>query len=142
MSTNLQGAELNYPTINKQAYVVYKEVKHFRSYILKNHTKVIVPHASMRSLFTQQELGEWRGNWMIIIQEFDLEIKPTKIVRGQGLCKLATKSQDLEGSMSLDGKMNCLYVVMKYFMYQQIMTHGIESLLFYTSWYVPRSLES
>jgi hypothetical protein len=32
---------------------------------------------------------------MVVIQEFDLDIKPTKIVRGQGLCKLATESQDL-----------------------------------------------
>jgi hypothetical protein len=44
MITNLQGADLKYPTINKQGYTVYKAVKHFRSYILKNHTKVIVPH--------------------------------------------------------------------------------------------------
>jgi hypothetical protein len=95
MSTNLQGLELNYPSIDKQAYVVYKEVKHFRPYILKNHTKVIVPHPSVRSLFTQQEMGERRGNWMVVIQEFDLEIKPTRIVKGQGLCKLAAESQDL-----------------------------------------------
>jgi hypothetical protein len=53
MSTNLQGAELNYPTIDKHAYVVYKVVKHFRSYILKNHTKFIVPHVVVRSLFIQ-----------------------------------------------------------------------------------------
>jgi hypothetical protein len=47
MSTNLQGDELNYPTVDKQAYAVYKAVKHFRSYILKNHTKVIVPHPAV-----------------------------------------------------------------------------------------------
>ena len=47
MRTNLQGAELNYPTIVKQDYVAYKAVKHFRSYILKNHTKVIVPHLTV-----------------------------------------------------------------------------------------------
>jgi hypothetical protein len=53
MRTNLQGAELNYPVVDKQAYAIYKAVKHFRSYILKNHTKVIVPHPVVRSLFTQ-----------------------------------------------------------------------------------------
>jgi hypothetical protein len=47
MSTNIQGVELNYPPIDKQAYAVYKAVKHFRSYILKNHTKVIVPHPAV-----------------------------------------------------------------------------------------------
>jgi hypothetical protein len=61
MSTNIQGSELNYPAIDK---VLYKAVKHFRTYILKNHTKVIVPHPKVRSLFTQQEMGERRGNWM------------------------------------------------------------------------------
>ena len=47
MSINLQGAELNYPTIDKQAYEIYKAVKHFIYYILKNHTKVIVPHLAV-----------------------------------------------------------------------------------------------
>jgi hypothetical protein len=47
MSTNLQGAELNYPAIDKHAYAVYKAMKHFGSYILKNHTKVIVPHPAV-----------------------------------------------------------------------------------------------
>jgi hypothetical protein len=62
MSTNLQGVKLNYPAIEKQAYAVHKAIKHFISYILKNHTKVIVPHPAVRSLFTQQEMGEIRGN--------------------------------------------------------------------------------
>jgi hypothetical protein len=47
MSTNLQGAKLNYLAIDKQSYAVYKVVKHFRSYILKNHTKFIVPHPTV-----------------------------------------------------------------------------------------------
>jgi hypothetical protein len=68
MSTNLQGVELNYPSIENIAYVVYKAVKHFRSYILKNHTKVIVPHPTVRSLFTQQDMGERRGNWMEVFK--------------------------------------------------------------------------
>jgi hypothetical protein len=45
--TNIQGGDLNYPTIDKHAYAVYKAVKHLRSYILKNHTKVIVPHPAV-----------------------------------------------------------------------------------------------
>jgi hypothetical protein len=53
MSTRLQGPDINYPTIEKHVYAVYKAVKHFRDYILKNHTKVIVPHPKVRSLFTQ-----------------------------------------------------------------------------------------
>ena len=44
MSTILQGVELNYPAVDKQDYVVFKAVKQVKPYILKNHTKVIVPH--------------------------------------------------------------------------------------------------
>ena len=62
MSTGLQGDELNYPAMDKQDYAVFKAVKQFRPYILKNWTKVIVPHPAVRSLFVQKELGERRDN--------------------------------------------------------------------------------
>ena len=60
MSTGLQGAELNHPAIDKQAYAVFKAVEQFRPYILKNQTKVIVPYPAVRSLFVQKELGDRR----------------------------------------------------------------------------------
>jgi hypothetical protein len=53
-----------------------------------------VPHPTIRSLFIQQEMGETRGIWMAVVQEFDIDIKPTKLVKGQGLCKLEVEAQD------------------------------------------------
>ena len=41
----------------------------------------------------QNELGERRGKWMAILQEFDLEIQPMKLVRGQGLAKLISHTE-------------------------------------------------
>ena len=82
MSTGLQAAELNYLDVDKQAYAVLKAVKQFRPYILKNRTKVIVPHPAVRSLFIQKELGERRGNWVTALKEYDLEFKPASIVKG------------------------------------------------------------
>ena len=96
MSNGLQGAELNYLAINKQAYAIFKAVKQFRPYILKNRTKVIVPYPAVRSLFVQKELGERRGNWVTALQEYDLEFKPVSIVKGQGLCKLMTENGNNE----------------------------------------------
>lgn len=47
----------------------------------------------------QTEMGERRGDWIIALQEFDLEIKLEKIVRGHGLCRLAAKALvDKEGA--------------------------------------------
>ena len=94
MSTWLQGDNNDYASTNKQAFVVFKAIKHFWPYILKSHTKVIAPHPSKRSLLVQKEPGDRRGNWLTSLQEYDLEINPSKLVKGQGLCKLATKEQD------------------------------------------------
>ena len=58
MSNGLQGAELNYPTIDKHSYAIFKALKQFRPYILKNKIKVIVPHLTIRTLFVQKDLGE------------------------------------------------------------------------------------
>ncbi len=44
-------------------------------------------------------MGEKRANWITALQEYDLEIKPASIVRGQGFCKmLAGASQIPENS--------------------------------------------
>eukprot|EP00253_Pinus_taeda_P014823 PITA_14823 len=40
-SSNLQGAELNYSDVEKQAYAVFKAIKYFRPFLLKTHTKII-----------------------------------------------------------------------------------------------------
>jgi hypothetical protein len=51
MSSGLQGVELNYPLVDKQAFAIHKAMKQFKPYIFKNHTKLIVPHLEVRYLF-------------------------------------------------------------------------------------------
>jgi hypothetical protein len=74
--------------VDQQTYDVFKAVKHFRSYLLKSRTKVVVPYPVVRILLVQNELGEKRENWMTSLQEYDLGITLALIVRGQGLCKV------------------------------------------------------
>ena len=85
---------MKYPTIDKKAFAVFKAVKNFRPYLLISHTKIIVPHTTVRALLIQKEPGDQRGNWITTLQEYDLVIKPTKLVKGQGLCKLTVEAQD------------------------------------------------
>ena len=68
MSTGWKGVELKYPTIDKQAYALFKAVKKSRPYILNNWTKVVVPHLAVRRLFVQKEFGTRRGNWVMALQ--------------------------------------------------------------------------
>ena len=61
MSLKFKGGELNYHEVEKQAFIIFKAVKHFRPYILKSRTKVIVPFPAVRNLFVQKDLGEKRA---------------------------------------------------------------------------------
>ena len=54
MNTNVHENQLKYQAIEKQSYVVFRVVKHFRPFILKNHAKVIDLDSVLRSLFVQQ----------------------------------------------------------------------------------------
>ena len=46
------------------------------------------------NLLIPKELGETKSHWMTSLQDYDLEIKFSKIVRGQGLSKLVTENMD------------------------------------------------
>jgi len=61
-SSNLQGAELNYSYVEKQAYAVFKAMKYFRPFLLKAHTKVVVSFLALRNLMIQKDVGEKRAN--------------------------------------------------------------------------------
>lgn len=45
-------------------------------------------------MLIQRELGENRANWVTTLQEYDLEIKPIKILRGRGFCRLINGAFD------------------------------------------------
>jgi hypothetical protein len=88
----LRDAELRYEIMEKQAYALVKDLKAFRVYVL--HSKIIeyVPSASVKDILIQPDLDGRRGKWIAKILEFDLEIKPTKLIKGQGLTKLLAES--------------------------------------------------
>jgi hypothetical protein len=69
-----------------------KALKAFRTYVL--HSKIIayVPTSSVKDILVQTDSDGRRGRWLAKIQEFDLEVKPTKLIKGQGLAKLLAES--------------------------------------------------
>ena len=76
-------------------------VAHFRKYILNSHGIAYVPFSLVKMFLNQQLREGKRANWMAKIQEYDIEIKPLKVVKGQGLCKIITNSDFVDGMISI-----------------------------------------
>jgi hypothetical protein len=78
--------------MEKQAYALVKALKAFIVYVL--HSKVIsyFPSSSVKDILIHPDIDGRRSKWIAKILEFDLEIKPTKLVKGQGLARLLAKS--------------------------------------------------
>jgi hypothetical protein len=91
-SKSLRDATLNYNIMEKQSFTLVKAIKYFRFYILHSHTIAYFPNAVVKDILTQDNLDGRRGKWITIILEYNIEIKPTKLIKGQGLAKLMAES--------------------------------------------------
>ena len=60
--------------------------------ILYSHVIAYVPNVVVKDILTQEGIEGKRGKWIANILEYDLEIKPTKLIKGQGLAKLMTET--------------------------------------------------
>ena len=78
---------MKYNIMEKQAYALIKALKDFRVYILHSHTIAYVQNIVVKDILSQDPDGK-RGKWIAVILEYDLEIKPTKMIKGQDLVKL------------------------------------------------------
>jgi hypothetical protein len=69
-----------------------KELKYFITYIL--HSKVVsyVPNNTVKEILTQPNTNGKRGRWIAKILVYEMDIKPTKLVKGQGLLRLLEES--------------------------------------------------
>jgi hypothetical protein len=88
----LRDAALNYKIVEKQDFSLVKAIKDFRVYILHSHTISYVLNAVVKDILTQDNPDDRRGKWIVVILEYDIEIKPTKLMKGQALAKLMVES--------------------------------------------------
>eukprot|EP00253_Pinus_taeda_P009966 PITA_09966 len=91
-SRALRDAPLKYQIMEKKAYALVKAIKDFRIYILYSHVISYVPNVVVKDILTQEGLEGKRGKWIASILEYDIEIKPTKLIKGQGLAKLLSET--------------------------------------------------
>lgn len=69
-----------------------KALKDFRVYILHSHTIAYISNAAVKDVLMQNDPEGRRGKWIVAMLEYDLDIKPTKLIKGQGLAKQMVES--------------------------------------------------
>ena len=88
----LRDGELKYDIMEKQAYALVKALKYFRVYILHSHIIAHVPTVAVKGILTQPSPEGRRAKWIATLLEYDIEIRPTKLIKGQGLEKMLIDS--------------------------------------------------
>jgi hypothetical protein len=105
-SQALRDAALKYIIMEKQAFSLVKAIKYFRVYILHSHIIAYVPNSVVKDILTQNSPDGKIGKWIVVILEYNIEIKPTKLIKGQGLARLMVESNfhylDINFLASLD----------------------------------------
>jgi len=81
-SKALIDAPLNYKIMEKQAFALVKAIKDFIVYILYSYVIAYVPNVVVKDIPTQDGIEGKRGKWITNILEYDIEIKPTKLIKG------------------------------------------------------------
>ncbi|XP_027150139.1 uncharacterized protein LOC113750348 [Coffea eugenioides] len=77
-SRALNGAQLNYSTTEKELLAVIFALEKFRSYLLGAKVIVFSDHAALRYLMTKKNAKPRLIRWILLLQEFDLEIRDKK----------------------------------------------------------------
>ena len=74
-SKTLTGAQLNYATTEKELLAVVFAIDKFRSYLVGAKVIVYTDHAALKYLLTKKDAKPRLIRWILLLQEFDLEIK-------------------------------------------------------------------
>ncbi|CAN6583797.1 unnamed protein product [Malus baccata var. baccata] len=77
-SRTLIDAQLNYSTMEKELLAVVFTLDKFRSYLLGTKVIIYTDHAALKYLLTKKEVKPRLIRWMLLLQEFDIEIRDKK----------------------------------------------------------------
>jgi len=77
-SRTLNDAQRNYSTTEKELLAIVFALEKFRSYLLGTKIIVYSDHAALRYLMTKKEAKPRLIRWILLLSEFDLEIKDKK----------------------------------------------------------------
>ena len=74
-SQTLNNAQLNYNTIENEMLAVVFSCDKFRLYIIRSKVTIYMDHVAIRYLFAKTDAKSRLIRWILLLQEFDLEIR-------------------------------------------------------------------
>ncbi|CAN6691777.1 unnamed protein product [Malus baccata var. baccata] len=77
-SRTLNDAQLNYSTTEKELFAVVFPLDKFRFYLLGTKVIIYTDHAALQYLLIKKEAKPRLIRWMLLLQEFDVEIRDKK----------------------------------------------------------------
>ena len=77
-SKTFNEAQENYSTTKKEMLAMVFACEKFRPYILGSHVIIHTDHAAIKYLMAKKEAKSRLIRWVLLLQEFDLEIKDKK----------------------------------------------------------------
>ena len=77
-SRTFNEAQENYSTTEKEMLAIVFACEKFRQYILGSHVVIHTDHAAIKYLMSKKEAKPRLIRWVLLLQEFDLEIKDKK----------------------------------------------------------------
>ena len=77
-SKTFNEAQENYSTTEKKMLTIVFACEKFRPYILGSHVIIHTDHAAIKYLMAKKEAKSRLIRWVLLLQEFDLEIKDKK----------------------------------------------------------------
>ncbi|KAM1052768.1 hypothetical protein ACFX2J_000354 [Malus domestica] len=77
-SQTLNDAQLNYSMTEKELLAVVFALDKFRSYLIGTKVIVFTDHAALKYLLTKKEAKPRLIRWILLLQEFDIEIRDKK----------------------------------------------------------------
>ena len=78
----LRYEPLKYNLVDKYDYSPEQVLKDLWVCILHSHIIAHVPTNAVKDILTQPDPKGRRGKWIIVLHEYDLDIKPMKLIKG------------------------------------------------------------